>query len=233
MTRVLVVDDEPPILRALSANLRARGYDVDLAATGEAALELAARHHPDVVVLDLGPPRHRRRRGHPRPAGLEPRADHRPLRPRRRAGQGRGARRRRRRLRGQAVRHGRAPGSRCGPPSDGRSPPPRRPSSRPRTSPSTWPPRRSRPGRARRSASLPPSGTCSRCSCAIGAGWSPAPAAPGGVGAGVRRGEQLPAGPHGAPPGQARARAVPAPLPPHRARHGLPVRRVLSSPVLV
>ncbi len=56
MTRVLAVDDEPPMLRALAANLRARGYEVDLAPTGEAALELAARHPPDVVVLDLGLP---------------------------------------------------------------------------------------------------------------------------------------------------------------------------------
>ena len=56
MIRVLVVDDEPQILRALSINLRARGYDVDLAPDGEQALELAARHHPDVVVLDLGLP---------------------------------------------------------------------------------------------------------------------------------------------------------------------------------
>ncbi len=54
--RVLVVDDEGPIRRALGVNLRARGYDVDLADTGEAALELAARHHPDAVVLDLGLP---------------------------------------------------------------------------------------------------------------------------------------------------------------------------------
>jgi len=54
--RVLVVDDEPQILRALSINLRARGYEVDLAPDGEQALELAARHHPDVVVLDLGLP---------------------------------------------------------------------------------------------------------------------------------------------------------------------------------
>lgn len=51
-----MVDDEPPILRALAVNLRARGYDVDLAANGEEALELAARHHPDVVILDLGLP---------------------------------------------------------------------------------------------------------------------------------------------------------------------------------
>jgi two-component system KDP operon response regulator KdpE len=56
MTRILVVDDEPQILRALGTNLKARGYDVDLAPTGEAALSLAARHHPDVVVLDLGLP---------------------------------------------------------------------------------------------------------------------------------------------------------------------------------
>ena len=54
--RVLVCDDEPQIRRALGVNLRARGYLVDLAETGEEALELAARHHPDVVVLDLGLP---------------------------------------------------------------------------------------------------------------------------------------------------------------------------------
>ena len=56
MTRVLVVDDEAPILRALTANLRARGYQPDAAATGEDALQLAAAHRPDVVVLDLGLP---------------------------------------------------------------------------------------------------------------------------------------------------------------------------------
>jgi two-component system KDP operon response regulator KdpE len=54
--RVLVVDDEPQIRRALGINLRARGYEVDLAETGEVALDLAARHHPDVVILDLGLP---------------------------------------------------------------------------------------------------------------------------------------------------------------------------------
>ncbi len=56
MTRILVVDDEPQLLRALSTNLRARGYDVDVAPTGEQALTLAARKHPDLVVLDLGLP---------------------------------------------------------------------------------------------------------------------------------------------------------------------------------
>ena len=53
---MLVVDDEAPIRRAMAANLRARGYDVDLAETGEEALALAARQHPDVVLLDLGLP---------------------------------------------------------------------------------------------------------------------------------------------------------------------------------
>ena len=56
MTLVLVVDDEPQILRGLRTNLQARGYTVDSAADGEAALEIAARHRPDVVILDLGLP---------------------------------------------------------------------------------------------------------------------------------------------------------------------------------
>jgi two-component system, OmpR family, KDP operon response regulator KdpE len=56
MTRVLVVDDEPQILRALVTNLKARGYDVDAAGTGVIALEMASRHRPDLVVLDLGLP---------------------------------------------------------------------------------------------------------------------------------------------------------------------------------
>ncbi|MEU8838406.1 response regulator [Streptomyces roseus] len=56
MTRVLVVDDEPQIVRALVINLKARKYEVDAAADGAQALELAAARHPDVVVLDLGLP---------------------------------------------------------------------------------------------------------------------------------------------------------------------------------
>ncbi|MBV2365363.1 response regulator transcription factor [Streptomonospora nanhaiensis] len=54
--RVLVVDDDPRIRKALEVNLRARGYAADLAATGDQALRIAARRHPDVVVLDLGLP---------------------------------------------------------------------------------------------------------------------------------------------------------------------------------
>ena len=56
MTRILVVDDEPQIVRALTTNLRVRGYDVDAASTGEAAVDLAARLHPDLLVVDLGLP---------------------------------------------------------------------------------------------------------------------------------------------------------------------------------
>ncbi|MBF6132810.1 response regulator [Nocardia otitidiscaviarum] len=55
-TKVLVVDDEPQILRALRINLSVRGYEVITAANGAAALRAAAEKHPDVVVLDLGLP---------------------------------------------------------------------------------------------------------------------------------------------------------------------------------
>jgi two-component system KDP operon response regulator KdpE len=54
--RVLVVDDEPHIRRTLEINLAARGYQVDMASTGETAIDLAARKHPDLVILDLGLP---------------------------------------------------------------------------------------------------------------------------------------------------------------------------------
>ena len=54
--RVLVVEDDVPLRRALSTNLTARGYDVDVVGSGEEALASAARAHPDVVILDLGLP---------------------------------------------------------------------------------------------------------------------------------------------------------------------------------
>jgi two-component system KDP operon response regulator KdpE len=54
--RVLVVDDDPQILRALRINLTAHGYHVLLAPDGGSALRAAADGHPDVVVLDLGLP---------------------------------------------------------------------------------------------------------------------------------------------------------------------------------
>ncbi len=50
---MLVVDDEPQILRAVSANLRGAGYEVETAATGEEALASAAMRPPDAVILDL------------------------------------------------------------------------------------------------------------------------------------------------------------------------------------
>jgi two-component system KDP operon response regulator KdpE len=56
MSTVLVVDDDPALVRALTINLEARGYVVHAAATGAGALRVAAAHPPDAVVLDLGLP---------------------------------------------------------------------------------------------------------------------------------------------------------------------------------
>lgn len=56
MTTVLVVDDEPAIQRTLSAGLRARGYEVRTAATGQEAVQAVAADPPDLVILDLGLP---------------------------------------------------------------------------------------------------------------------------------------------------------------------------------
>jgi len=56
VTRVLVIDDEPQILRALRINLRARQYEVETALTGAGALQQAAQRPPDLVILDLGLP---------------------------------------------------------------------------------------------------------------------------------------------------------------------------------
>ncbi|MGM9333175.1 response regulator [Streptomyces murinus] len=56
MTRVLVVEDDPQLVRALVINLRARRYGVDAAPDGATALRLAAARRPDVVLLDLGLP---------------------------------------------------------------------------------------------------------------------------------------------------------------------------------
>jgi two-component system KDP operon response regulator KdpE len=54
--RVLVVDDEPSILRVVAANLRARGYEALTAATGQDALTVIEAQQPDCIVLDLGLP---------------------------------------------------------------------------------------------------------------------------------------------------------------------------------
>jgi len=56
MTTILIVDDDPTLLRALAINLRARHFDVDTALDGATALRKAAAHVPDLVILDLGLP---------------------------------------------------------------------------------------------------------------------------------------------------------------------------------
>jgi two-component system KDP operon response regulator KdpE len=56
MTDILIVDDEPQILRALRINLTARQYQVHTAADGVTALRETAEQHPDVIILDLGLP---------------------------------------------------------------------------------------------------------------------------------------------------------------------------------
>jgi two-component system, OmpR family, KDP operon response regulator KdpE len=56
MTRVLVIDDEPSILRALRINLTARNYEVSTAGDGTSGLAAVSRERPDAVILDLGLP---------------------------------------------------------------------------------------------------------------------------------------------------------------------------------
>jgi two-component system, OmpR family, KDP operon response regulator KdpE len=56
VSRVLIVDDDPRLLRALRINLAARRYDVMTAADGTTALTVAARTPPDLVIVDLGLP---------------------------------------------------------------------------------------------------------------------------------------------------------------------------------
>ncbi|MFD6918392.1 response regulator [Streptomyces virginiae] len=56
MTRVLVVEDDPQLVRALKINLQARKFEVEEASDGGSALRLAAARKPDVIVLDLGLP---------------------------------------------------------------------------------------------------------------------------------------------------------------------------------
>ncbi|MET7423518.1 response regulator [Dactylosporangium sp. NPDC005555] len=56
MSRILIVDDDEPLLRALRINLTARGYQVDTAGTAAAGLISAGNHHPDLAIVDLGLP---------------------------------------------------------------------------------------------------------------------------------------------------------------------------------
>jgi two-component system KDP operon response regulator KdpE len=54
--RILVVDDEPRYIRAMQANLEARGYEVLAAQNGQTAVELARRQPPDLILLDIRMP---------------------------------------------------------------------------------------------------------------------------------------------------------------------------------
>ena len=102
--RILLVDDETAIQRAVGPLLRARGYEVEIAASAAQALQAFAERPPDLIVLDLGLPDLEGtevcRRVRVDVAG----ADRRAVGARRRGRQGAGARPRRRRLRHQAVR---------------------------------------------------------------------------------------------------------------------------------
>ncbi len=54
MPRLLIVEDEPALRRALTINLAARHYEVEATGTGAAALRAAAANPPDLVIVDLG-----------------------------------------------------------------------------------------------------------------------------------------------------------------------------------
>lgn len=92
MSHILLIDDEAPFARALSIGLRARGYDLEWAATGRNGLEAAAREHPRRHLVGPRPARPRRRGRPARPACLEHHPGHRALGPQPRAGEGGSAR---------------------------------------------------------------------------------------------------------------------------------------------
>ena len=105
MTGILVVDDDPAILRTLSIGLRARLRPAGQAVDGTSAIALGRAEDPDLVILDLGLPDISGLEVLRRTPNLEPGPRHRAVRQRRVGRQGRVLRRRRRRLRHQAVRH--------------------------------------------------------------------------------------------------------------------------------
>ena len=107
---ILIVEDEPELVRALRINLRARQYDVLTAGTGREALAVAASHPPDAIILDLGLPDIDGTEVIVELRRVVPRADHRAVRADQPGRQDRRAGRGRRRLRDQAVRDGRAAG---------------------------------------------------------------------------------------------------------------------------
>ena len=60
MSKILIVDDEPPIIDVLSYNLKQAGYEVVIARDGEQAVAAARRDKPDLIILDLMLPKTRR-----------------------------------------------------------------------------------------------------------------------------------------------------------------------------
>ena len=110
-TRVLVVDDERQILRALRVILTKAGFEVITAERAEQALDLAATEKPDAAIVDLVLPDGDGVRGDRRDPRVEPDAHPGAVRRRRRGGEDPRAGRRRRRLRDQAVRARRAGGA--------------------------------------------------------------------------------------------------------------------------
>ncbi len=224
MTRVLVVDDEPSILRALRINLSAREYDVSTAVDGTTGLAAVARDRPDVIILDLGLPDmdgteviHGVRGWTSIPiivlsawgqesqkvAALDAGADDYVTKPF-------GMDELLARLRAAVRRAAPAPDEPVVTTPDFtvdlaakqviRSDGERRPADPDRVAAAGDPGPQQRPA------------------------GHPAAAAARGVGPGVRDGEQLPAGLPGPAAPQAGARTVPAEVPAHRVRHGLPVQ---------
>ena len=169
VTRVLVIDDEPSILRALRINLTARNYEVSTASDGTSGLAAVSRERPDAVILDLGLPDMDGTEVIHGVRGWSDDADHRLVGVGRGAPEGRRARRRGRRLRHEAVRHGRTarPAPRGGPP--GRPRPGRARRHDAATSRSTWPPSGSS-GTRPTSGSRRPSGSSLRSWSATAAG---------------------------------------------------------------
>ena len=104
---ILIVEDEPELVRALRINLRARQYEVLTAGTGREALTVAASQPPDAIILDLGLPDIDGTEVIVELRRWYQRADHRAVRPDQPRRQDRRAGRGRRRLRDQAVRDGR------------------------------------------------------------------------------------------------------------------------------
>ena len=140
---ILIVEDEHAVARGIQYALQQEGYEVAVARSGEEGLEIGTKQAPDLVVLDVRLPGHRRLRGPAPPArGRRQDAGPRPDRARRRGRQGHRPRARRRRLPDQAVRAARADEPDQGAPAPlvrrpvrrGRWPghPPRRPAHRPR-----------------------------------------------------------------------------------------------------